>query len=124
MQRIALGSRSFRDLRSKHSLYVDKTASILELLCADVYGSALGPQSQVSLITRPRRFGKTLWLSMLSEFFDLAKKPEGTLLFEGLEILKYHELCAAWMHQFPVVFLSMNYLRTYVRGFVKTVPHF
>lgn len=61
---------------------------------------------QVTLITRPRRFGKTLGMSMLSEFFDIRK--ESRELFEGLSIVAEKSLCESWMNQYPTVFLSLK----------------
>ena len=61
---------------------------------------------QVTLITRPRRFGKTLGMSMLSEFFDIRKDSKE--LFAGLSISKDNHLCKSWMNQYPTLFLSLK----------------
>ena len=58
------------------------------------------------LITRPRRFGKTLAMSMLASFFDIRKDNSG--LFEGLEISNEKEICKNWMNQYPTLFLSFK----------------
>ena len=60
----------------------------------------------VTLITRPRRFGKTLGMSMLASFFDIRK--DSRELFEGLEISGESALCGKWMNQYPVIFLSLR----------------
>ena len=61
---------------------------------------------EVNLITRPRRFGKTLLMNMLSEFFDIRK--DSRALFEGLEISKNKQLCCIWQNQWPVLFLTLK----------------
>lgn len=61
---------------------------------------------EVNLITRPRRFGKTLTMSMLSEFFDIRKDSKG--IFEGLEIADDEQLCREWMNQWPVLSLTLK----------------
>ena len=78
--------------------YVDKSGLIGELL------GTTG--TKVTLITRPRRFGKTLGMSMLESFFDIRK--DNKALFEELEIAKRHELCMEWMNQWPTVFVSFR----------------
>ena len=60
----------------------------------------------VTLITRPRRFGKTLGMSMMSSFFDIRK--DSRTLFEGLEIFNDRVLCSKWMNQYPTIFLSFK----------------
>ena len=71
---IFIGGEDFRRIRSDNCYYVDKTGLIEEFLAST--------QPLVSLITRPRRFGKTLAMSMLQEFFDIQK--DSRQLFEGL----------------------------------------
>ena len=78
--------------------YVDKSGLIGELL------GTTG--TKVTLITRPRRFGKTLGMSMLESFFDIQK--DNKTLFEGLEIANRHDLCTEWMNQWPTVFVSFR----------------
>ena len=95
---IFIGSDIFRILRQGKYCYVDKTGFIEELLGAN--------QAQVSLITRPRRFGKTLMLTMLQEFFDVRAKDRN--LFGGLAIAENKTLCEAWMHQYPTLFLTLK----------------
>ena len=95
--RIPVGEENFEFLRKKKSYYVDKTRFIAELLDEDF---------KVNLITRPRRFGKTLNMTMLEAFFDIRKDSKG--IFADLEIMKHEELCAEWMNQWPVLFLSFK----------------
>lgn len=83
---IPVGEENFELLRKKKSYYVDKTGLIAELMEDDF---------KVSLITRPRRFGKTLNMSMLEAFFDINR--DNREIFEGLEIMKHEEICAEWM---------------------------
>ena len=87
----------FEQLRSRNCYYVDKTGFIRELLSEEF---------TVNLIARPRRFGKTLTMSMLAEYFDIRK--ESRQKFEGLEIMKYADFCAEWMNQWPVLFLTLK----------------
>ncbi|MDO5550025.1 MAG: AAA family ATPase, partial [Lachnospiraceae bacterium] len=91
------GIDSFAKVRASNCYYVDKTGFIKELLDRTF---------DVNLITRPRRFGKTLIMSMLSEFFDIRK--DSRKLFDGLEIAKDRELCTEWMNQWPVLFLTLK----------------
>ena len=95
---IEIGCVDFRSMRKRQLCYVDKTAFIAELLAADRPG--------VTLITRPRRFGKTLTLHMLKEFFDIRRK--GTTSFDGLAIERNRTLCEKWMNKFPVLSLSLK----------------
>ena len=93
------GLEDFREVRENNLYYVDKTSIIKELVEAD--------GSKVFLFTRPRRFGKTLTLSMLREFFDIELK-DSSALFEGLAVSKDKELCNKWMNQHPVLSLSLK----------------
>ena len=95
---IPVGVSDFAEIRQNGYYYVDKTELISELL------KTTG--TKVTLITRPRRFGKTLGMSMLAHFFDISEKSE--LLFDGLEAAAHREMCAAWMNQWPTVFLSFK----------------
>ncbi len=94
---IPVGISDFGKIRSEGFYYVDKTGLIAELLRA---------KAEVTLITRPRRFGKTLGMSMLEAFFDIRK--DSRKLFAGLEIEENQELCQKWMNQWPVIFLSLK----------------
>lgn len=95
--RLPLGQSDFRVLREQGYVYVDKTAFVTEVLDAN---------AQVLLITRPRRFGKTLNLSMLRCFLE--KGPEDrSALFEGLEVAS-SEAARAHFQQHPVLFLTLK----------------
>ncbi len=97
---ILIGGESFREIRERDCFYVDKT-DLLEELLASV-------PPKVSLITRPRRFGKTLTMSMLRDFFDIQKDSRD--IFKGLKVAHNKELCDEWMNKHPVVFLSLKYV--------------
>ena len=96
--RIAVGDESFEDIRKSGLYYVDKTELIYELV-----GQT---DNKVTLFTRPRRFGKTLNLSMMESFFDINR--DSSDVFEGLDIVKYEAFCREWMNQYPVLFLSFK----------------
>ncbi|MDO4840684.1 MAG: AAA family ATPase, partial [Desulfovibrionaceae bacterium] len=98
MARLQIGSESFREIREKDLCYVDKTSFLEDFF----YSSFI----KVSLIARPRRFGKTLMMSMLHDFFDI--RQDSRALFEGLAISKNKEICDKWMNQCPVVFLTFK----------------
>ena len=95
---IPVGVSDFEEIRRNGYYYVDKSGLIGELLSTTA--------TKVTLITRPRRFGKTLGMSMLESFFDIRK--DNKALFEELEIAKRHELCMEWMNQWPTVFVSFR----------------
>ena len=96
LPRLPVGVENFEDIRREHFYYVDKTGFIEQLL--KEYG-------KVSLFTRPRRFGKTLNMSMLKAFFEVGTDPA---LFKDLKILKNEELCEQYMGRFPVVMVSLK----------------
>ena len=93
-----VGVSDFEEIRKNGYYYIDKSGLIGELL------SRTG--TKVTLITRPRRFGKTLGMSMLENFFDIRK--DSRALFEGLEIARDQALCDAWMNQYPTIFVSFR----------------
>ncbi len=95
---IPVGTSDFVEIRNEKFYYIDKSALIEELL------KTRG--TKVTLITRPRRFGKTLNMNMLSEFFDIRKDSKE--LFEGLSISYNKEICKNWMNQYPVISLSFR----------------
>ena len=95
---IPVGVSDFAEIRKKGNYYIDKSMLIYELLKSQGV--------QVTLITRPRRFGKTLGMSMLSNFFDIRKNSKK--IFEGLEIWNYQSLCNEWMNQYPTIFVSFR----------------
>ncbi len=95
MRKVGIGHQNFEKVRMKHIFYVDKTKFIREWWESE---------DEVTLLTRPRRFGKTLNMSMLEKFFSVEYAGRGDL-FEGLEIWreeKYRELQGTW----PVLFVS------------------
>ena len=94
---ISVGVSDFEKIRRDGYYYIDKSGLIRGLLESS---------AEVTLLTRPRRFGKTLGMSMLANFFDITKDSRS--LFEGLEIAGYPEICRQWMNQYPVLFLSFK----------------
>ena len=94
---ISVGVSDFGKIRRDGYYYIDKSGLIKGLLESS---------AEVTLLTRPRRFGKTLGMSMLANFFDITKDSRS--LFEGLEIAGYPEICRQWMNQYPVLFLSFK----------------
>ena len=86
----------FEKLRKEEFYYIDKTRMIKELLSS---------RSEVNLFTRPRRFGKSLNMSMLKNFFESGSDKR---IFEGLEISREKELCEKYMGKFPVISLSLK----------------
>ena len=94
--KLPVGIDDFRKLRESHFYYVDKTRLIEQLLLN---------WSEVTLFTRPRRFGKTLNMSMLKSFFDIGTDKA---LFDGLYISGNKELCDEYMGKYPVIFLSLK----------------
>ena len=95
--KIPVGISDFKKLRENGYYYIDKSGLIADLLTNN---------SEVTLITRPRRFGKTLAMSMLANFFDIRK--ESTELFKGLEIAEQRDVCSEWMNQFPTLFVTFK----------------
>lgn len=96
--KISVGSSDFAEYRKGDYYYVDKTGLIEELLKT--------PGIKVTLITRPRRFGKTMNMSMLAEFFDIRK--DSRPIFSGLKIAENKELCGMWMNQWPVIYVTFR----------------
>ncbi|MCD7709352.1 MAG: ATP-binding protein [Clostridiales bacterium] len=91
-----IGIEDFKEIREDGFYYVDKTGLIRELL---------ENKAKVTLFTRPRRFGKTLTMSMLRRFFEIGADPA---LFDGMAISRERELCEAHMGQYPVISLSLK----------------
>ena len=96
--KIPVGISDFAKIRKYHYYYVDKTGLIADLLEKET--------AEVTLITRPRRFGKTMGMSMLANFFDIRRDSQA--MFEGLEIAQNTALCREWRNQWPVLFLSFK----------------
>ena len=95
-KKLPIGIENFEEFFSEDFYYVDKTLFIKELL--QNWG-------KVNLFTRPRRFGKTLNMSMLKCFFETGKDPA---LFEGLKIMQEKDLCEKYMGKFPVISISLK----------------
>ena len=95
-KKLPVGIDSFEKLRREAFYYVDKTGLIIDLL---------NNWGEVNLFTRPRRFGKTLNMSMLKSFFEIGVDRT---LFDGLAISRETALCEAYMGKFPVVFVSLK----------------
>ncbi|MDE7327219.1 MAG: ATP-binding protein, partial [Lachnospiraceae bacterium] len=95
-KKLPVGIEDFEEIRKRGFYYVDKTGLITELL--ENWG-------KVNLFTRPRRFGKSLNMSMLQYFFGYGC---GTELFEGLKITEQRELCQKYMGKFPVVSITLK----------------
>mgnify|MGYP001053982121 FL=1 len=96
LKNLPVGVESFEEMRREEFYFVDKTGLIKELL---------NNRGKVNLFTRPRRFGKTLSMSMMKSFFEIGCDES---LFEGLEISYETKLCEEYMGQFPVVSLSLK----------------
>ena len=94
--KLPMGIEDFKRIRSEEFYYIDKTGLIRELLENESY---------INLFTRPRRFGKSLNMSMLKYFFEIGSDSP---LFNGLEISKETELCAKYMGKFPVISITLK----------------
>ena len=95
-KRLPMGIENFQRIRKEDFYYVDKTGLVRDLLENMAY---------VNLFTRPRRFGKTLTMSMLKYFFEVGSDAA---LFDGLEISKERALCEEYMGKFPVISVSLK----------------
>ena len=95
-KKLPIGIENFEEFLSENFYYVDKTLFIKELL--QNWG-------KVNLFTRPRRFGKSLNMSMLKCFFETGSDPA---LFEGLKIMQEKDLCEKYMGKFPVISISLK----------------
>lgn len=95
-KKLPIGIENFEEIRKEGFYYVDKTGLIRDLL---------NNWGKVNLFTRPRRFGKTLNMSMLKSFFEIGTDKT---LFADLTISKETALCEVYMGKFPVVFLSLK----------------
>lgn len=96
MKKLPVGIDEFRKLREKDYYYTDKTLLVKELMKREY---------EVTLFTRPRRFGKTLNMTMLKSFFEIGTDPQ---LFEGLAIAADKEFCDKNLGKYPVIFLSLK----------------
>ena len=99
MNKIVLGTDIFDKLIENGGYYVDKTELIYELVEEAT--------NEVTLFTRPRRFGKTLIMSMMESFFDIQR--DSSKVFSDMNIMKNHpEFCSKWMNQYPMLFVSFK----------------
>ena len=95
-KKLPVGIDNFSKIREDDFYYVDKTG-LIEML--------LENWGEVNLFTRPRRFGKSLNMSMLRHFFEIGTAPS---LFDGLSISKNQKLCQEFMGKYPVVSISLK----------------
>ena len=98
MQGIGIGTIDFKKMRVNNNYYIDKTMYIKDIL---------DNKSEVILVTRPRRFGKTLNMSMLRYYFDI-KCKDSKELFNGLKIMEQDEYYTSKLGAFPVIYLSLK----------------
>ena len=101
MQGIAIGVSDFKMLRLKDNYFIDKSLFIKDII---------DNQSGVVLITRPRRFGKTLNMSMLKYYFDCTKK-DSNKLFEGLKIMEQDEKYTSKLGAYPCIYITLKDVR-------------
>ena len=94
--KLPVGIENFEEIRTGGYYYVDKTKLIKQLFASG---------GKVNLFTRPRRFGKTLNMSMLKCFLEIGAKPS---LFDGLYISENKQLCSSFMGKYPVVFITLK----------------
>ena len=95
-KKLPVGVEDFKEIRTGDYYYVDKTGLVAELI---------ERRGKVNLFTRPRRFGKSLNISMLQYFFEYGCDP---MLFNGLQIMQDKEICKKYMGKFPVVSVSLK----------------
>ena len=95
---VSVGEADFAALRNENAYYVDKTEIMYELVH--------DTNNKVTLFTRPRRFGKTLMMSMMENYFNIRKDSKA--IFEDLAIAKHKTFCKEWMNQYPVLFISFK----------------
>ena len=98
MKKIGIGESDFKGLRTRDNYYIDKTMYIKDII---------DNESRVILITRPRRFGKTLNMSTLKYYFDCTKKDSKSL-FEGLKILDQEEKYTSKLGYYPVIYITLK----------------
>ena len=96
--KVGVGKSDFDELIKSGDYYVDKTELLYELVN--------DTDNKVTLFTRPRRFGKTLMMSMMENFFSIRKNSKS--IFEGLAIRSHEDFCKEWMNQYPVLFMSFK----------------
>lgn len=96
LKKLPVGIENFEEVRKQDFYYVDKTGLIVELMAG---------WGKVNLFTRPRRFGKTLNMSMLKSFFGIGGDKS---IFDGLAVTRDEALCEKHMGKYPVVFISLK----------------
>ena len=94
--KLPTGIDNFKKIRNGNYYYVDKTSLVEQIL---------NNGSEVTLFTRPRRFGKSLNMSMIQHFFEIGTDPA---LFDGLKISKNTEICEQYMGKYPVISISLK----------------
>ena len=99
LKKISLGTDIFEKLIENDGYYVDKTEIIYELVEET--------SNEVTLFTRPRRFGKSLTMSMMESFFDIQRAE--TKVFDEFNIVRNHPaFCEKWMHQYPTILITLK----------------
>ena len=98
MQGIGIGTSDFKKMRVNDYYYIDKTMYIKDII---------DNKSEIALVTRPRRFGKTLNMSMLRYYFDI-KQKDSKELFKGLKILEQEEKYTSKLGYYPVIYLTLK----------------
>ena len=98
MQKIGIGESDFKGLRVRENYYIDKTMYIKDII---------DNESRVILVTRPRRFGKTLNMSMLKYYFD-CKQKDNRELFNGLKIMEQEEKYTSKLGAYPVIYMTLK----------------
>ena len=93
-----LGISDFEKIRTNGYYYIDKT---------DLISQITTNRAEVTLFTRPRRFGKSLNMSMLQHFFDITENSKA--IFDGLKISENQTLCDEWRNQYPTILISFNF---------------
>ena len=101
-KKLPAGIDNFEKLRKEDFYYVDKSGLITEIV---------RNWSEVNLFTRPRRFGKTLNMSMLKYFFEIGGDKS---IFDGLKVIRDKVICEKYMGKYPVVFISLKDRRAHV----------
>ena len=101
MQGIGIGTSDFKKMRVKDYYYIDKTMYIKDIL---------DNKSEIALVTRPRRFGKTLNMSMLRYYFDI-KQKDSKELFKGLKILEQEDKYISKLGAYPVIYITLKDVR-------------
>ena len=96
--KLCVGSESYEEIIHQNGYFVDKTELMYEL--------AAKTSNKVTLFTRPRRFGKTLMMSMMESFFDI--RHDSRKVFDGKNVMNHPEFCSEYMNQFPVIFITFK----------------